>query len=100
MIGGWMPRKPRPRSAAGIEVLAGTVAGIMAENGWPAKRMRAFKRTTIPSDPDKVFADLIARDFTAQAPGARLAGDIAGACNPLCGYAQHPKLASICCAKR
>lgn len=32
----------------------GTVAAIMAENGWAAKRMRAFKRTTIPSNPDKV----------------------------------------------
>ena len=62
--------------AAGIEVSVGTVAGIMAENGWAAKRMRAFKRTTIPSDPDKVFADLIGRDFTAEAPGTRLVGDI------------------------
>lgn len=48
----------------------------MAENGWAAKRMRAFKRTTIPSDPDKVFEDLIGRDFTAEAPGTRLVGDI------------------------
>jgi putative transposase len=63
-------------AAAGIEVSVGTVAGIMAENGWTAKRMRAFKRTTIPSDPDKVFADLIGRDFTAEAPGTRLVGDI------------------------
>ncbi|ADX72000.1 transposase [Pseudarthrobacter phenanthrenivorans Sphe3] len=63
-------------AAAGIEVSVGTVAGIMAENGWVAKRMRAFKRTTIPSDPDKVFADLIGRDFTAEAPGTRLVGDI------------------------
>ena len=63
-------------AAAGIEVSVGTVAGIMAENGWAAKRMRAFKRTTIPSDPDKVFADLIGRDFTAQTPGTRLVGDI------------------------
>jgi putative transposase len=63
-------------TAAGIEVSVGTVAGIMAENGWAAKRMRAFKRTTIPSDPDKVFEDLIGRDFTAEAPGTRLVGDI------------------------
>jgi hypothetical protein len=41
-------------AAAGIEVSVGTVAIIMAENGWAAKRMRAFKRTTIPSDPDKL----------------------------------------------
>lgn len=38
--------------------------------------MRAFKRTTIPSDPDKVFADLIGRDFTSAAPGTRLVEDI------------------------
>ena len=63
-------------AAAGIEVSVGTVAGIMAENGWAAKRMRAFKRTTIASDPDKVFEDLIGRDFTAEAPGTRLVGDI------------------------
>ena len=63
-------------AADGIQVSVGTVAAIMAENGWAAKRMRAFKRTTIPSDPDKVFADLIGRDFTSEAPGTRLVGDI------------------------
>jgi transposase InsO family protein len=63
-------------AAAGIGVSVGTVAVIMAENGWAAKRMRAFKRTTIPSDPDKVFADLIGRDFTSATPGTRLVGDI------------------------
>jgi putative transposase len=63
-------------AAAGIEVSVGTVAGIMAENGWAAKRLRAFKRTTIPSDPDKVFADLIGRDFTSGTPGTRLVGEI------------------------
>lgn len=61
---------------AGVRVCLGTVAAIMAENGWAAKRMRAFKRTTVPSDPDKVFEDLIARDFTSASPGARLVGDI------------------------
>ena len=63
-------------AAAGVEVSVGTVATIMAENGWQARRMRAFKRTTIPSDPDKVFKDLIGRDFTAETPGTRLVGDI------------------------
>lgn len=53
-------------AAAGTEVALGTVAAIMAENRWAAKRMRAFKRTTVPSDPDKVFEDLIGRDFTAE----------------------------------
>lgn len=63
-------------AAAGVQVSVGTVAGIMAENGWAAKRMRAFKRTTIPSDPDKIFQDLIGRDFTAEVPGTKLVGDI------------------------
>ena len=63
-------------AADGVTVSVGTVATIMAENGWQARRMRAFKRTTIPSDPDKVFKDLIGRDFTAETPGTRLVGDI------------------------
>ena len=63
-------------AATGVKISVGTVAAIMAENGWAAKRMRAFKRTTIPSDPDKVFADLIGRDFTSDTPGTKLVGDI------------------------
>jgi transposase InsO family protein len=65
-------------AAAGVQVSVGTVAGIMAENGRAAKRMRAFKRTTIPSDPDKIFQDLIGGDFTAEVPGTKLVGDITG----------------------
>ena len=63
-------------NTAGVDISVGTVASIMAENGWAARRMRAFKRTTIPSDPEKVFKDLIGRDFTAATPGTRLVGDI------------------------
>ena len=63
-------------TSTGVKISVGTVAAIMAENGWAAKRMRAFKRTTIPSDPDKVFADLIGRDFTSDTPGTKLVGDI------------------------
>ncbi len=48
----------------------------MAENGWQAKRMRAFKRTTISDDSAPIFEDLLKRDFTAQAPGTKLVGDI------------------------
>ncbi|MBW4095226.1 MAG: IS3 family transposase [Acidobacteria bacterium] len=59
-----------------VTVSVGTVATIMAEIGWQARRTRAFKRTTIPGDPDKVFKDLIGRDFTAETPGNRLVGDI------------------------
>ncbi|WP_442933702.1 DDE-type integrase/transposase/recombinase [Micromonospora sp. CPCC 206060] len=43
-------------------------AGLSAE--------RAYKRTTVPGREPVVAADLIGRDFTAQAPGARLVGDI------------------------
>lgn len=60
----------------GVAVSVGTVATIMAKNGWAARRMRAFKRTTTPCDPDQVFKDLIGRDFTADTPGTRLVGDI------------------------
>ncbi|WP_423185147.1 IS3 family transposase [Arthrobacter sp. NyZ413] len=63
-------------AATGVAISVGTVAAIMAKNGWAAKRMRAFKRTTIPSDPDKVFADLIGRDFTSDTPGTKLVCDI------------------------
>ncbi len=63
-------------TAAGTEVSVGTVAAIMAENGWQAKRMRAFKRTTISDDSAPIFEDLLKRDFTAQAPGTKLVGDI------------------------
>lgn len=49
-------------AVAGADVSVGTVASIMAENGW------------VPSDPDKVFADLIGRDFTSDTPGTRLVG--------------------------
>ena len=63
-------------AATGVDVSVGTVASIMAENGWQARRMRAFKRTTTLGDPEKVFKDLIGRDFTAATPGTRLVGDI------------------------
>lgn len=53
----------------------GTAAAIVSENGWAEKQTRAFKRTAIPPDPDKVIEDLIWRDFTSAALGNRLAGD-------------------------
>jgi len=77
-------------AAAGVKVSGGTVAGIMAENGWAAQRLRAFKRTTLPSDPDKVFGDLIGRDFTS---GTRLVGDLT--CAPTRAGSTWP-LSSIC----
>ncbi len=63
-------------AADGVVVSVRTAATIMAKNGWAATRMGAFKRTTISSGPDKVFKDLIGRDFTADSPDARRVGDI------------------------
>ncbi|WP_232085323.1 IS3 family transposase, partial [Arthrobacter sp. SO5] len=31
-------------AATGVEISVGTVAAVMTEKGWAAKRMRAFKR--------------------------------------------------------
>lgn len=59
----------------GIEVSVGTVADIMRELGLCAVQPRAYKRTTIAGAVAAV-PDLIDRDFTARAPGARLVGDI------------------------
>ena len=60
----------------GVTVSVGTVASIMAENGWKARRMRAFKRTTRQDAGAKFFPDLVRRDFTAEVPGTVLYGDI------------------------
>ena len=52
------------------------VRSIMAELGLKACQPRAYKTTTDP-DPDATGpADLVGRDFTAQAPGTKLVGDI------------------------
>lgn len=60
----------------GIAVSVGTVADIMRANALVAVQPRAFKTTTV-TDPDAAIpADAIGRDFTAEAPGTRLVGDI------------------------
>jgi putative transposase len=53
------------------------VASIMAELGLHGCQPRAYKTTTRP-DPDATGqpADLVGRDFTAEAPGTKLVGDI------------------------
>ena len=53
------------------------VRSIMAELGLKACQPRAYKTTTQP-DPDAPTApaDLVGRDFTADAPGTKLVGDI------------------------
>jgi len=54
----------------------GLVADLMREAGLRACQPRAYKRTTVPGEEPVISADLIGRDFTAPAPGQRLAGDI------------------------
>lgn len=67
----------------GIKVAAGTVGSIMNKAGLRARRMRAWKRTTV-IDPaartehikNHMLDEHGKRDFTAQIPGTRLVGDI------------------------
>jgi putative transposase len=54
----------------------GLVADLMREAGLRACQPRAYKRTTLPGQQPVTSPDLIGRDFTAQAPGQRLVGDI------------------------
>jgi transposase InsO family protein len=54
----------------------GLVAALMREAGLRACQPRAYKRTTLPGEQPVTSPDLISRDFTAQAPGTRLVGDI------------------------
>ena len=53
------------------------VRSVMAELGLSGCQSRAYKTTTRP-DPDAAAApaDLVGRDFTADAPGVKLVGDI------------------------
>ena len=60
----------------GIGCSVGLVADLMRELGLAAVQPRAYKRTTLPGDAPTPAPDLIGRDFTAQAPGERLVGDI------------------------
>jgi putative transposase len=54
----------------------GLVADLMRELGLRACQPRAYKRTTVPGEEPVLRPDLIGRDFTAEAPGTRLVGDI------------------------
>lgn len=67
----------------GVNVSSGTVGSIMNELGLRARRMRAWKKTTV-SDPsartEHIKNHMLdkhgKRDFTATVPGTRLVGDI------------------------
>jgi putative transposase len=54
----------------------GLVADLMRELGLRACQPRAYQRTTVPGEQPVASPDLIGRDFTATAPGTRLAGAI------------------------
>lgn len=67
----------------GVKVSESTVGAIMRAHGLQAKRLRAFKTTTV-QDPQANTAHIVNhmldadgnRDFSSQAPGTRLCGDI------------------------
>jgi transposase InsO family protein len=60
----------------GMPVSVGTVADIMRERGLVAVQPRGYKTTTVADKHAEYPKDAIGRDFTAQAPGVRLVGDI------------------------
>lgn len=69
-------RIARVLAERGHPVSPGTVAQLMRAQHLVAVQPRAYKVTTIHGQDDHPVADLIGRDFTAQAPGQRLVGDI------------------------
>jgi transposase InsO family protein len=54
----------------------GLVADLMRDLGLAGCQPRAYTRTTVPSAAPLHSPDLIGREFTADAPGQRLVGDI------------------------
>src|SRR5829696_3492602 len=54
----------------------GLVADLMRELGLAAVQPRTYKRTTVAGEHPVSSPDLIGRDFSADAPGRRLVGDI------------------------
>jgi putative transposase len=60
----------------GIACSVGLVADLMRELGLAAVQPRAYKRTTVPGDAPVPAPDLLQREFTADAVGQRLVGDI------------------------
>ena len=60
----------------GQDVCDELVRGLMREMGLVACQPRPYKPvTTVPGD-EQGIPDLVARDFTATAPGHKLVGDI------------------------
>ena len=61
---------------SGHRVSLNTVAAIMTRHGLVAEQRKAYKRTTVTDPAAPRPADLVARNFTADAPGEKLVGDI------------------------
>jgi transposase InsO family protein len=61
---------------SGHQVAVGTVARFMRRAGLIAVQRKAYKRSTVPDPSASAPADLIGRDFTAEAPGEKCVGDI------------------------
>lgn len=61
---------------SGHRVSLSRVAAIMARQGLVAVQRKAYKRSTVADPAASRPADLVARDFTADAPGEKLVGDI------------------------
>jgi transposase InsO family protein len=61
---------------AGERVGDELVRKLMRELNLVPVQPKPYKRTTIPGEADAAVADLVARDFTADRPGAKLVGDI------------------------
>jgi putative transposase len=61
---------------AGERVGDELVRKLMPELHLVPVQPKPYKRTTISGKADSAVADLVARDFTAQRPGAKLVGDI------------------------
>ena len=61
---------------AGERVGDELVRKLMRELNLVPVQPKPYKRTTIPGEADPAVPDLVARDFTAARPGAKLVGDI------------------------
>lgn len=61
---------------AGEDCSAELVRTLMRQLGLVACQPRPYKTTTVPADAQPATPDLVARDFTADAPGDKLVGDI------------------------
>lgn len=60
----------------GVSVHQDTVCGLMCQAGLVGAQPRRKVRTTTPAADMASRADLVRRDFTAQAPGVKWVGDI------------------------